>query len=168
MRSWIPMVYVFFLYFKKKIFTWHFALVKLVVCFSLYRTGHTLPNYSRAVAKYGLMLWWVHDHAHSPTIIKKDLLIGMLWYGHQCYWELYVWITQSLNEPPPQIHLHPNLVLVLLRLWLIRNRNQKFIFATLVLFVIAYVATITCVVIVLVNANREYPLSVWHSMKRTT
>jgi len=43
--------------------------------------------------------------------------------------------------------------LVLLRLWLITNRNQKFIFATLILFVIAHVATITCVVIVLVNAN---------------
>lgn len=159
-------VRVFSLFFKKNLYL-TLCSRQLVVCFSLYRTGHTLPNYSRAVAKYGLMLWWVHDHAHSPTIIKKDLLIGMLWYGHQCYWELYVF-SQSINEPPPQIHLYPNLVLVLLRLWLIRNRNQKFIFATLVLFVIAYVATITCVVIVLVNANREYPFSVWHSMNRTT
>jgi len=43
--------------------------------------------------------------------------------------------------------------LVLLRLWLIRDRNQKFIFSTLMLFVIAHVATITCVVIVLINVN---------------
>lgn len=101
---------------------------------------------------------------------NKDLLIGVLRYGHQCYWELCVRIIspdQSMNSPPP-IHLHLNLVLVLLRLWLLRNRNQKFIFATLILFVIAHVATITCVVIVLVNANREYPFSVWRSMDRTT
>ena len=28
-----------------------------VVCSSLYCTGHALPNHSRAVAKYGLILW---------------------------------------------------------------------------------------------------------------
>jgi len=43
--------------------------------------------------------------------------------------------------------------LVLLRLWLIRNRNQKFMFSTLILFVIAHGATITCVVVILINAN---------------
>ena len=75
--------------------------------------------------------------------------------------------SQWMNEPAPPIHLHPDLVLVLLRLWLIRNRNQKFIFSTLILFVIANVATITCVIIVLINTNREYPPSAWHSMNRT-
>ena len=66
----------------------------------------------------------------------------------------------AINEPalPNSFNLHPNLVLVLLRLWLIKNRNQKFIFSTLILFVIAHVATITCVVIVLINVNRESPL----------
>ena len=81
----------------------------------------------------------------------------MLWYGHQCYWQLYVRIT-SFNQsmdPLPAIHLYLNLVLVLLRLWLIKNRNQKFIFSTLILFVIAHVATITFVVIVLINSDRE-------------
>ena len=28
-----------------------------VVCFSLYSTGHALPNHSRAVAKYGSISW---------------------------------------------------------------------------------------------------------------
>jgi len=43
--------------------------------------------------------------------------------------------------------------LVLLRLWLLRNRNRRFIFFTLILFVIANLASIACVVIVLVNVN---------------
>lgn len=41
--------------------------------------------------------------------------------------------------------------LVLLRLWVLRNRNQKFIFSTLMFFVVAHTATIICVVIVLIR-----------------
>lgn len=48
------------------------------------------------------------------------------------------------------------LVLVLLRLWVIRNRNRIFICSTLILFVLAHAASITCVVIVLVNVTREH------------
>lgn len=88
-----------------------------------------------------------------PTILKKDLLIGMPWHGDHSDWQLYV---RGINEPPCFIHSHSNLVLVLLRLWLIRNRNRKFIFSTLILFVFAHVATITCVVTVLINVNREH------------
>lgn len=88
-----------------------------------------------------------------PTILKKDLLIGMPRHGDHSDWQLYV---QVINEPPSFIHSHSNLVLVLLRLWLIRNRNQKFIFSTLILFVFAHVATITCVVTVLINVNRKH------------
>jgi len=46
--------------------------------------------------------------------------------------------------------------LVLLRLWLLRNRSQKFILSTLILFVVAHLATITCVVIVLINVNPSF------------
>lgn len=43
--------------------------------------------------------------------------------------------------------------LVLLRLWVIRNRNRIFIFSTLIVFVLAHVATITCVTILLINVT---------------
>ncbi|KAF8803986.1 hypothetical protein BYT27DRAFT_7170423 [Phlegmacium glaucopus] len=43
--------------------------------------------------------------------------------------------------------------LVLLRLWVIRNRNRIFICSTLVLFLVAHVASIACVVVVLINVT---------------
>jgi len=107
----------------------------------VWKARWTLPKAIFLLLRYGVpcaLIVHIYQQSALNTIVNPDGFCEV-WFSVMVCFGM---VTNAIGN-----------FLVLLRLWLLRNRNQKFIFSTLILFVIAYVATITCIVIVLVNAN---------------